>query len=164
MSRLLPHPLLSLALLGMWLLLTQVSPGHLLLGSVIALAAGRAMAALQPEGPRIRRWRPIPRLVAIVALDILRSNAGVAWLIVTGLVAKGDSRRSGFVEIPLRLRSPSALAILAIIVTATPGTAWLEHDAARGTLLLHVFDLVDEAGWQVLIRDRYESLLLEIFE
>ena len=32
----------------------------------------------------------------------------------------------------------------------------MEYDAAQGTLLLHVFDLVDEAGWTDLIKHRYE--------
>ncbi|MCE6951094.1 Na+/H+ antiporter subunit E [Cereibacter sphaeroides] len=162
MSRLVPYPVLSLMLVGMWLLLTRVSLGHLLLGSAIALIAGRAMATLQPAKPRIRRWAPMLRLLGIVSLDILRSNFAVAWLILTG--GRHGRRRSGFVEIPLRLRSPSALALLAVVITATPGTAWLEHDAETGVLLLHVFDLVDEDAWRHLIRNRYEALLLEIFE
>jgi multicomponent K+:H+ antiporter subunit E len=56
------------------------------------------------------------------------------------------------------------LAVLAIIVTATPGTAWMEYDAASGSLLLHVFDLVDEASWTDLVKNRYEHMLMEIFE
>ena len=92
-------------------------------------------------------------------MDIIRSNLAVAWLILSD----GRNRRSGFVEIPLRLQDPGALALLALILTATPGTAWLEHDRASGVLLLHVFDLKDPEEWRVLIRDRYEALLLEAF-
>ena len=94
-----------------------------------------------------------------MAVDIVRSNAAVAWLVLSG----SSARRSGFVEVPLRLQDEGALALLAVILTATPGTAWLEHDRASGILLLHVFDLKEPAEWQVLIRDRYESLLLEAF-
>jgi multicomponent K+:H+ antiporter subunit E len=97
-----------------------------------------------------------------VSLDIVRSNIAVAWLILTG--GRNGLRRSNFIEIPLELRSQGALAILAIILTATPGTAWLEYKPDTGTLLLHVFDLVDEATWRDLIKNRYEALLLEIFE
>ncbi len=162
LSRLVPYPLLSLSLVLMWLLLTRFSLGHLLLGTGIALVAGRAMVALQPEKPRIRRWAPVLRLVGIVSLDIIRSNAAVALLILNA--GRHGARRSAFLRIPLRLRSQPALALLAIILTATPGTAWLEHDAEAGVLLLHVFDMKDEAEWIALIRDRYEALLLEIFE
>ncbi|WP_103257325.1 Na+/H+ antiporter subunit E [Tabrizicola aquatica] len=159
MTRLLPHPLLSLGLLLLWLVLTRFSLGHLVLGSVIALGAGLVFARLEPAVPRRRRVWPLLRLAGIVAVDIVRSNLAVAWLILSD----GRNRRSGFVEIPLRLQDPGALALLALILTATPGTAWLEHDRATGVLLLHVFDLKDPEEWRVLIRDRYEALLLEAF-
>ena len=56
MTRLLPHPLLTAALILMWLLLTRFSLGHLVLGSVIAVLAGLALARIEPEAPRIRSW------------------------------------------------------------------------------------------------------------
>lgn len=161
MTRLLPHPLLSSGLVVMWLLLTRFSPGHLILGSGVAVLAGLAFARIEPEAPRIRAVRPLLRLLGIVAVDILRSNWAVARLMLTN--GRHGARRSAFVEIPLRLRDPVALALLAVILTATPGTAWLEHDTETDTLLLHVFDMIDEDEWRVLIRDRYETLLLEAF-
>lgn len=161
MTRLLPHPLLSAGLALMWLLLTRFSLGHLILGSVVAVLAGLALARIEPRAPRIRAWWPLIKLVTIVSGDIVRSNAAVAWLLLT----KGShsTRRSGFVDIPLRLRDPVPLALLAMIVTATPGTAWLEYDPESGVLLLHVFDLLDEDAWRALIRTRYEALLIEAF-
>jgi multicomponent K+:H+ antiporter subunit E len=161
MTRMVPHPLLSLALLAMWLLLNGPSLGHALLGGAIALVAGWALSALEPERLRLRRPGAMLRLAGIVGLDIIRSNIAVAGLILTG--DRRGRRRSGFVKVQLRLRDPAALAVLSIIVTATPGTAWLEYDPETGILLLHVFDLVSEEAWQNLIRDRYEALLLEVF-
>jgi multicomponent K+:H+ antiporter subunit E len=77
---------------------------------------------------------------------------------------RGGERVSGFVRIPLELRDRYGLATLAIILTATPGTLWVQFDAATGTLLLHVFDLLDEEEWRHLVKDRYERRLKEIFE
>lgn len=162
MSRLVPHPLLSLALLAMWLLLTQVSLGHAILGTAVALVAGRAMAAVQPEKPQLKRWGQILRLAAIVTADIVRSNIAVASVILAG--GRHGARRSSFIRMQLQLRDPSALALLAIIITATPGTAWMEHDTDSGQLLIHVFDVIDEEEWRKLIHERYEMLLMEIFE
>lgn len=161
MTRLLPHPLMSAALVLMWLFLTRFSLGHLLLGSVIAVLAGLALARIEPEAPRIRSWGALLRLLGVVSVDIVRSNWAVARLMMTNGGHRG--RTSGFVVIPLRLRDPVPLAFLALILTATPGTAWLEHDRQAGTLLLHVFDLIDEGEWHSLIRDRYEALLMEAF-
>jgi multicomponent K+:H+ antiporter subunit E len=162
MMRLLPHPFLSLGLVLIWLLLTRFSSGHLLLGCVIGMLAGLVFARLEQEPPRIRAFCPLVRLAGLVSLDILRSNYAVARLMLTN--GRHGARRSAFVEVPLRLRSPVALALLAIIVTATPGTAWLEYDARSGMLLLHVFDMVDEEEWRLLVQGRYEALLLEAFE
>jgi multicomponent K+:H+ antiporter subunit E len=161
LTRLLPYPLLALSLLAMWLLLNRPSVGHVLLGSAIALFASWTMAKLQPAKVRLRRWWVIPRLVGIVLYDIARSNVAVATIILQG---RHRRRVSGFVPIHLDLRDRTGLTVLAVIVTSTPGTAWVEFDPVRGLLLLHVFDLVDEAAWVDLIKHRYERLLLEIFE
>lgn len=161
MTRLFPHPMLSAAMVVMWLFLTRFSPGHLILGTVIATLAGLALARIEPDAPRIRAWWPLLRLMGIVSVDIVRSNWAVARLMLTN--GRHGARHSEFVEIPLRLRDPVALALLAVILTATPGTAWLDYDAETGTLLLHVFDMIEEEAWRVLIRDRYEALLLEAF-
>jgi multicomponent K+:H+ antiporter subunit E len=161
MSRVLPYPVLAAALLLMWLLLNSFSVGQFLLGTAIAVAASRAMAALQPAKPRLRRWQLIPRLVGVVMLDILRSNAAVATIILQG---RRRERVSGFVAIPLALRDETGLAVLACIVTSTPGTAWVEYAADSGVLLIHVLDLAEEEEWVTLIKTRYEALLMEIFE
>lgn len=161
MSRVLPYPLLTAALTLMWLILTSFSPSQLLLGIAVAVVAGQGMAALHPAKPRLRRWDLIPKLAAIVFYDIIRSNIAVAAIILKG---QRRQRTSGFLTIPLDLRDPTGLAILAIIVTSTPGTAWVDYNSARGTLLLHVLDIVEEQEWVDLIKNRYEQLLLEIFE
>ncbi|MTH35113.1 Na+/H+ antiporter subunit E [Paracoccus limosus] len=162
MTRMIPHPLLSALLVLMWLLLTRFSMGNLVLGSIIALAAGWSVEHLHPSRPRIRRWRAIPQLMAIVIWDILKSNISVARVLLLG--PDHPAYHSGFVELDLQLREQNGLAVLAIILTATPGTAWLEYDAEQSHLTLHVLDLRSEADWQALIRDRYEALLMEIFE
>ena len=159
MSRILPHPLLTLALILMWLVLTRASLGHLVLGTAVGIGAGLVYARLETAPTRVHSVSALVRLAGVVALDIIRSNAAVAVLIVSSR----RHRKSGFVEIPLRLQDPVGLALLAMIITATPGTAWLEHDSETGVLLLHVFDLIETDDWVTLIRDRYEARLLEAF-
>jgi multicomponent K+:H+ antiporter subunit E len=162
MSWLLPYPLLSAALLALWLLLNQsVSAGHLVLGSLLAVTSSWAMAALRPEKPRIRRPGSALRLAGVVLVDILRSNIAVGRIIVG---SREPGKNAGFLAIPLDLRNRYGLAVLAIIITSTPGTIWVNYDAATGTLLLHILDLIDEATWVRTIKDRYERRLLEIFE
>ena len=54
-------------------------------------------------------------------------------------------------------------ALLACIITATPGTIWVSHDPGRRVLVIHVLDLVDESTWVANIKRRYERPLLRIF-
>jgi multicomponent K+:H+ antiporter subunit E len=162
MRRWLPFPLLTAALLALWLLLTgSVAPGAVVLGGVLALGAGKALTALDPPKSRFRRPRAALRLALVVLAEIVRSNWAVARII---LLPDVRQRRSGFVRIPLDMRTPYGLAALACIITATPGTLWVEYDSADNTMLLHVLDLIDEEEWVRIIKDRYETRLMEIFE
>ncbi|WP_330448642.1 Na+/H+ antiporter subunit E [Paracoccus marcusii] len=54
--------------------------------------------------------------------------------------------------------------MLSIILTATPGTAWIEYSHDRQTLVLHVFDGAETDHYLHVIRDVYEPMLQEIFE
>jgi multicomponent K+:H+ antiporter subunit E len=162
MTRLLPFPLLSAAILALWLLLNQtVSLGHVLLGGIVALVGGWALTLLEPPKARIRRPGVIVRLFFSVLVDILRSNIAVAR-IVLGLGTR--ERSSGFVHIPLDLRDPYGLAVLACIITSTPGTLWASFNPATGMLMIHVLDLIDKREWVETIKNRYERPLREIFE
>jgi multicomponent K+:H+ antiporter subunit E len=156
-----PHPLLSLALLLMWLLLNDFTLGHLVLGSVVAVFGGWAMASLRPDKPKMKKWYLLPKLFLIVLVDIIRSNAAVALLMLSG---KRRKQTSGFITVPLEIEHPTALAIMAVILTSTPGSAWLAYDERRKTVLIHVLDLIDEEQWIENIKHRYERLLLEIIE
>lgn len=156
----LPYPVLTLFLLVMWLLLNGFSVGQLLLGSLVAVFASWAMAALRAEKPRIRRWPLLIRLVFVVLYDVVCSNIAVAVLILSG---RRRGYRPGFVTLRLELEDRTALAVLAIILTSTPGSAWLEYDSNDKSVLIHVLDLVDKAEWCAVIKNRYEKPLLEIF-
>jgi multicomponent K+:H+ antiporter subunit E len=162
MTRLLPFPFVSFGLLVLWMLLNQTaSLGQLLIGGVIALVGGWILTNLQLPRSRVRRPSALLRLLGLVSMDIIRSNIAVGRIIL------GFGRRqrtSGFVTIPLDIRNPYGLALLACIITSTPGTLWVNFDAQKRLLMIHVLDLIDEGEWIRTIKGRYERHLLEIFE
>lgn len=161
MKRLLPYPVLAGFIFFMWMVLAQAySPGQMVLGALVAIAATWAMTALKLDSPRLRRPRAALRLAGVVTLDIIRSNIAVAHIITR----REPWRNSDFLAIPLDMRSPNGLAVLSCIVTATPGTIWVHYDRADDVLLLHILDLVSEEAWTRLIKGRYERYLMEIFE
>lgn len=162
MRRVLPYPILSLGLFVVSILLSaSVAPPSLALAVLLALLAPIIMLALGVDRVRVKAPMTIIRLAIDVVGDIVRSNWAVSHII---LGRRRHERTSGFIHIPLDLRDRYGLAVLAIIITSTPGTLWVEYEAATGRLLLHVLDLVDEETWVRLIKDRYERRLMEIFE
>lgn len=162
MRALLPSPLLSLELLVLWILLMQsASAGTLALGAILAVFWPAATSAWRPTRVRVRNPFTILRLFARVVLDMLRSNVQVAREILAG--PRPGTRRA-FVEIPLELEDPNGLAVLAMIVTFTPGTVWVQLSAERPLVLLHVLSFEDEAALVRFIKHRYERLLIEIFQ
>lgn len=156
-------PVLVLSLTGLWLLLNQTrAPGQIVLGLLAALALAWFGSTLRPLQSRLRRVDLAAGLLLVVLRDIVRSNISVAR-IVLGLV-RDRKVRSGFLDIPLDLRDSHGLAVLAAIVTSTPGTVWAGLSPDGATLTLHVLDLKDEREWIRVIKHRYESLLMRIFE
>jgi multicomponent K+:H+ antiporter subunit E len=161
MRRLLPHPVLAALLLVFWLSMQQSAGlGHVLLGGIVAIAVSKLASVFDTDRVRIRRPHRLLLLVAVAGFDIIRSNLAVLLV----LLSVRPDPHAGFIEMKLELTSPTGLAVLASIITATPGSAWLEYDGARSTVLIHVFDLVDEAQWVETIKTRYETLLLEVFQ
>ncbi|MFZ2389667.1 MAG: Na+/H+ antiporter subunit E [Polaromonas sp.] len=162
MKRLLPAPLLSTALFVLWLILNRsLSVGQVVLALALALAIPLLTSGLRPLPVRIRRPGVVLRLMLTVAADTVRSNMAVARL----LLAPGKRRHAaGFVHVSLVLRDPNALAVLAMIVCLTPGTAWAELSLDRATLLLHVLEVDDAAAIAAHIKTRYERPLMDIFE
>lgn len=162
MRRWLPSPPLSLALFIVWLLLNQaLDTGTLLMAAFLAVLVPLLTRSLRPAKVRMRKPGVALRLVVRVMGDLLHSALTVARLLLTRRTAHIEAR---FVEIPLQLRDPNALAMLAMICCLTPGTAWGELSFDRSRLLLHVFDEKDEAAFITLIKTRYEAPLMEIFE
>lgn len=162
MKRWLPSPPLSLALFAVWLLLNQsLDAATLLSAAVMAVAVPVLTKGLRPAAVRMRRPGVALRLAFVVVWDMLKSARDVARLLLTRRTARIEAR---FVQIPLDMRDPNALAVLAMIMCLTPGTAWGEVAFDRSTLLIHVFDLADEAAFVAMIKTRYERPLMEIFE
>jgi multicomponent K+:H+ antiporter subunit E len=150
-----------LVLLCVWLLLNStVAVEQIVLGLVLAGLLVAAAAPLRPLQPRLRRGDVAFKLFFSVLVDIVQSNLAVAQIILM----RHRTIRSGSMIIPLELRDPHGLAVLAMIITSTPGTVWQGLSADRRELTLHVLDLADESYWVRKIKQRYEKPLMEIFQ
>lgn len=156
----LPHPILSLLLFAVWLLLVaEVSAAHVLLALFLAWGIPMLCRPFLKGLPPIRNVFAALRLVAVVIYDIVVANVAVARLVL-GPVKR---LKPVFVQVPLTLTQPMSISLLASIITMTPGTVSSDLSADNKFLLVHALDCSDPEALVTDIKQRYEKPLLEIF-
>ena len=161
MTRLLPHPLLSMTMLVLWLLLVNdLSAGHLLLGALLGWLVPLYTARFWPERVHVRRPLVLLRFVAVVLYDIAVANVTVARLIL----GPAERMRPAFLVMPLTLRSDVAISLLANTISLTPGTVSTFLSADRRCLVIHSLHTTAPDELVATIRRRYEQPLKEILE
>lgn len=156
----LPHPVFTLFLVLLWLLLNRFTPGHLLLGTLLAVVISVVSRPFWPEGARVRRPLTVVRYAGRVLVDILLSNLVVARRILF----RSNELAPGFFVYPVSLTDDLAVTVLASTITLTPGTVSAHFDRDARTLLIHCLHLEDETALIDEIRERYEQPLREIFD
>lgn len=155
-------PLLIVVLAAVWtLLVNDLSPGTIVFGLLLGAAIAALTSPYWPERPRLRNPRAIAGFVLVVLYDIVVANLQVAYLV---LFRRGDSLRSQFVAVPLDLKTPEAIALLAGTITMTPGTVSADVSADGRALLVHCLDTGDPDATVADIKSRYEARLMRIFE
>lgn len=87
--------------------------------------------------------------------DLTVANAVVAWEVVT----PRHYMRPGIVEVPIRSSRPIEIALLANLISLTPGTLSLEVGEDRAALYVHALHLVSPEDLRVRVR-RLEDRLL----
>lgn len=161
MTRLLPHPLLTPALTGIWLLLNNsIEPGHILLGLLLGWIIPVLTIRFWPDKVVIRKPVVLLRFGFIFLYDIVVANFTVARLIL----GSPEKLTPAFVKLPLDLTSDVAISLLASSLTLTPGTLSARLSEDHSYLLVHALNETDPDTLIATIKQRYERPLKEIFE
>ncbi|MEC9196467.1 MAG: Na+/H+ antiporter subunit E [Pseudomonadota bacterium] len=162
LRRLLPHPLLTALLTVVWMLLNNSATlGQFVMGLILGLIIPLITAAYWPDRPVLKKPMKIIGYVLIVMYDIVKSNIDVALIV---LFKSNAARQPAWVTVPLDLKSPEAITVLAGTITMTPGTLTADLSSEGHALLVHCLDAPDPQAVCQDIKDRYESRLKEIFE
>lgn len=159
LTRWFPHPLLSLLLGAAWLALAHsLEPVHLLSALLLAWVIPKLIGGFLMPASRIR-WGPALVLTLVVLKDIVVSNIVVARLVL----GRQDRMRPAWFEVPLVGDHETVHALLASIITTTPGTVSANVDEARRVILVHALDCSDPQAMIQDIIDRYQRPLLKVF-
>lgn len=161
LTRLIPHPLLSLTLVLVWIgLVNTFTLGNLILGSAIGLIVPMVTAAYWPDRPKLARPLKIVEYCLVVLWDIIVANVQVAMII---LFRRERTIHSKWIPVPLELTSAEAITVLAGTITMTPGTVSATLSADGGCILVHCLHTDDPDSVRDEIKSRYERRLKEIF-
>ena len=162
LQRLVPHPVLTLLLTLVWLMLVnRFSLNSLLFGLFLGIVIPSVTQPYWPDRPTLRNPGLILQYFAIVIYDIIAANIVVARLI---LFKRNDQLSPAWVCIPLDLRTPEAITVLAATITLTPGTVSADLSDHGHSLLVHCLHAPDPDAVRDEIKQRYERRLMEIFE
>lgn len=161
MTRLYPHPWLSVLLFLTWFgLVNQVKIGSAVMALILATAIPLLTVQWWPNRPRIGAPVALARYILLVLWDILVANVQVAKII---LFMPNDQIQSRWIAVPIELTSPEAITLLAGTITMTPGTLTADMSADGTVLLIHSLHAPDPDAIRDDIKARYEARLKRIF-
>jgi len=154
------HPVVSAMVALAWLLLQgSLAPANLLWAAVLGIALPWITGGFLAVPGRMRGGRVALRLAGVVLWDIIVANLAVARIVL-------DPRREpvpAWVRVRATVTDPRGLALLATIITNTPGTVSCVVDEGWGEILVHALDAPDPDVVAQDILRRYDAPLKEIF-
>jgi len=160
LKKIFPHPILTFALWGVWLLLNNtVGAGHIVLGLILAILIPLLTSGFWPERVRIRSPLTLLKFSGVVLWDILVANMTVAKLIL----GPNKNLKPGFFYIDLDIQTPLGISLLANVISLTPGTVSCDLTEDRSRLLVHALHVEDIPAIVKEIKQRYEKPLKEVF-
>jgi multicomponent Na+:H+ antiporter subunit E len=154
--------LLTLALALVWTTLTGTfTLPNLIFGLMIGLMPTWLFRDRLASRGNVKRIGKIAHLVILLHYELFASALRVALLVVTPNL-KGRLR-PGFVAYPLSVTSAGEIALLANLITLTPGTLSVDVSDDRKFLFIHALDAADPSQVIQDIATGFEVRVKEVF-
>lgn len=146
-----------LALVALWIALAGPTLGQLVLGLVVSVLTLALTGMLRARNPRVRpiAWA---RLIARLAYELVKSNLEVA----THVLTPGMHFRPAILAIPLAPMTDPQIALLANMLTLTPGTAVLDISEDRSLMYVHMIDVPSRSEAIRTIKEGLERRVVEV--
>ena len=158
-DRVLPHPFVSVLVGLSWLMLGHSSEAFdIFMAIMLGLIIPKIVQPFIVRTPNIH-WQPAIRLIFVVLWDIIVSNIRVAKQVL----GPTKNLHPKWFRVPLDTDHEHVNALLAMIITTTPGTVSAGIDQERGDILVHALSCDDIDAEIEAIKVRYELPLIEIF-
>ena len=157
MIQLLFHVFLTLN----WLLLTgSLSFANILVGVVLSyLLLALAFFRVDDRG-YVRRLPAAVGLLVYFLVELVKANVQVA----KEVLGPSFTMTPGVVAVPLDLKTPFAITLLANLITLTPGTLTMEVSRDCSTIYVHAMYVSDPDRFREEIKRGFERRVKEVFE
>jgi multicomponent K+:H+ antiporter subunit E len=156
----LPHPILTVVLMIIWLLLNNtVAAGHILLGTILALVIPWFTSSFWPEKVHVKNYMIFFKFILVLTYDIIVANLTVAKLIIS----PNENLKPDFFILPLDISHTFGISVLASTISLTPGTVSCDLSEDKSYLLIHALHLENKEATINEIKTRYEKPLMEVF-
>lgn len=142
-----------------WATLTgNFAPTNLLLGFALGFLALFFTRPGAGSANYLAKVVPVALLAGYFLWELLLANLRVAYDVLT----PRTHMRPGVIAIPLDARTDAEIALLANLITLTPGTLSLDVSADRRTLYIHAMYLDDIDAARDKIKNGFERRVLAV--
>ncbi|HMO51408.1 MAG TPA: Na+/H+ antiporter subunit E [Kiritimatiellia bacterium] len=149
----------NLVLAFLWALLTgEISLGNLFAGFVLGYVILGLLFGAREKSSYFLKVGQVIRFVVLFLKEMVVSSARVAYDVITPTYYM----RPGVVAIPLDAKTDAEIALLANVITLTPGTLSLDVSEDRRTLYIHAMFVHDPDALRREIKEGLEKQLLEV--
>jgi multicomponent Na+:H+ antiporter subunit E len=136
----------------------DVSGGNLLIGFVLGyVILGITLRELPAFAAYVRRVPKILMFALFFLRELLKANLRVAWDVVTPT----HHMRPAVIAVPLDARTEGEIALVANLISLTPGTLTLDISSDHKVLYIHVMYLDDLDEVRAQIKD-FEARVLAL--
>ena len=152
---------LNISLAIVWVVLTnEFTPANFAVGFILVyFLLGVTEPALRPGSHYFGRVRRTFSLLFFFLWEVIVASLRVAYRVL-------DPRlhiHPAVLAIPLDVKTDAEIALLANMITLTPGTLSLDVSDDRSVMYVHAMDVRDVDAFKREIKDGFERRILEAF-
>lgn len=148
----------NVALASLWVALTTATLTNVFVGLVIGYAALWLVLRDSRETSYFRKPLQAVRFIGFFLRELAIATVRIAYDVVTPTAYM----RPAVVAIPLDAKTDAEIALLAIVVTLTPGTLALDVSSDRRTLYVHAMYARQPEAVRREIKRGFERRVLEL--
>lgn len=130
-------------------LLVGYAIGYGLLGWLVPSAAAQAY---------VRRLPRVLAFLVVYAYQVISSSLRIAWEVVT----PRPRRSPGIIAVPLDVTTPAEIALLANLITFTPGTVAIDVTEDHSHMIVHDMFIRDPEAARRNIKQHYERWVMRL--